>query len=250
MSRMTSGVLSAAVVLLALLPANPAADGVLFEESFDSRGSDSSLPKLWWAEGSKAVRLQDGRLLQDANPDDSGEDMANSVVWLNREFSGDIRLECDVHVNSAKGDVNDAVIFFLFSDPSGTPLHDTRASRASGKQSLYTDGMNGYVLFYWGKGGVTKPANIRLRDCPGAHLLLEEDAYEIETGKTYRLVVERVGSSLRLYSDGRKLADHDLSADEVANPIHSKGLIGFKTWNTELWWDNIKVTRVGGAAGI
>jgi len=49
---------------------------------------------------------------------------------------------------------------------------------------------------------------------------------------------------LRFFADGVKCAEHDTSTDSAANPDHAKGLIGLKTWNTEPWRDNIRVTRI------
>jgi len=186
--------------------------------------------------------VREGALIQNANPE-HGASAANSVIWMGTEFEGDIRFEANVTVLSAKGDVNDVVVFFLFADPSGKPLRDTREQRVSGKQGLYTKSLNGYVIFYWGKKGVTTPANIRFRDCPGGHLLLETDEHHIKTGRRYHLTIEKQGTLLRLIVDGKNLAEHDLSKDEVGTPIHAEGLIGLKTWNTELRWDNIRITR-------
>jgi hypothetical protein len=215
---------------------------VLLQEDFGALPASATLPEGWWAEGSSMVAVKDGALVQNADPE-AGATNPNSVVWIGQEFEGDIRFEADVTVLSAKGKVNDVVIFFLFSDPTGKPLHATREQRASGKQDLYTKDLGGYALFYWGKKGVTTPANIRLRDCPGEHLLLEANKHSIETARTYHVAVEKQGTMLRLLVDGQKLVEHELDKDEVANPVHAKGLIGLKTWNTSLRWDNIRVSR-------
>lgn len=90
---------------------------------------------------------------------------------------------------------------------------------------------------------MSTPANIRLRDCPGGHLLLEMDKHAVVTGQTYRIAIEKQGEVLRLFVDGEKLAEHHVGTDEVANPVHAKGLIGLKTWNTELRWDNLWAIR-------
>ena len=227
------------------LPASAAepAGQVLLQEDFGNTPAGGALPDGWWAEGSDAVAVQDGALIQNANPD-NGATSADSVVWMGTEFQGDVRFDADVTVLSAKGNVNDVVVFFLFSDPSGKPLKGTREQRASGKQGLYTKALHGYVFFYWGKNGVTTPANIRFRDCPGAHLLVETDAHHVKAGQRYRLTIERKGTRLCLIVDGKKLAKHDLKPEQVGNPIHAKGLIGLKTWNTSLRWDNIRVSRV------
>jgi len=219
--------------------ADEPADKVLLEETFDQPG----LPVGWWSEGSELVSVEDGRLVQNTDPE-AGATNPHSVLWIGQEFSGDLRFEADVEVMSAKGNVNDIVVFLLFSDPDGTPLYETREARASGQQPLYTNRLNGYVFFYWGKDGVTTPANIRLRDCPAGKLLLETDAYEVATQKVYHLAIEKRGSKLTLAVDGHQLCEHDVAADEVTNPSHVRGLIGLKTWNTSLRWDNLTVTQL------
>lgn len=218
---------------------------LMMAETFDHLPADSVLPPGWWCEGSSEFGVKNGQLWQNANPE-AGASIINSVIWIDKIFEGDIRFEADVQVISAKGNVNDVVIFFMFSDPNGKSIDETRSERVSARQNLYTDTMNGYVFFFWGKDGVTTPANIRFRDCPGGHLLLETNAYEIETGKTYRLAIEKVGSILRLFVDGQKCAEHDAGTDDRSHPIHDSGLIGLKTWQTELLWDNIQVTQIVG----
>jgi hypothetical protein len=216
---------------------------LLFEETFDAAPTGRGLPEGWWSEGGATVAAKHGLLVQNADPE-AGAASQNSVIWINQEFEGDIRFEADVKVLSAQGDVNDIVVFLLFSDPEGTPLYDTRRARASGQQGMYTAKLSGYVFFYWGKSGTTTPANIRFRECPGGQLLLERDAYSVEAGRAYRLAIEKQASVLRLYVDGKKLAEHDLSGDDWPKPIHQKGLIGLKTWRTQLAWDNVRIRRL------
>ena len=32
--------------------------------------------------------------------------------------------------------------------------------------------------------------------------------------------------------------------DDTANPEHTSGILGFRTWHTDIWWDNLKVTKL------
>jgi len=34
------------------------------------------------------------------------------------------------------------------------------------------------------------------------------------------------------------------ATDNRFNPLHEPGLIGFRTWHTELWWDDVVITRL------
>jgi len=115
---------------------------VLYREDFDSYAEGSGLPVGWWCEGSRAVRIENGRLRTDANLDGNGEDYGASTVWLN---------------------------------------------------------------------------------------------------KTYHVAVTKKGNRITCAMDGAVYLD---KADDSANREHKSGIIGFRTWHTDLWWDNVKVTEL------
>lgn len=210
---------------------------VLFREDFDSYSDGSQLPGGWWSEGSKAVRIEKGRLRADANLDGSGEDYGTSTVWLDRTFSGDVRVEFDAHVVASEGDKNNINFFFLFSDPSGRPLRDTKNDRADGQYGKYHK-LNGYVITFLANGDPDK-ARFRMRDDPGFNLIQEEFTYECRRNKTYHIAVTKQGNRITYAVDGTVYLD---TVDDENNPEHKSGIIGFRTWHTDLWWDNIKVT--------
>lgn len=210
---------------------------VLFEEDFNSYADSSNLPAGWWSEGSKAVRIEKGRLRADANLDDNGEDYGTSTVWLDKMFSGDIRVEFDAHVVASEGDKNNINFFLLFSDPSGASLRQTRDGRADGQYGKYHK-LNGYVITFLANGNPDK-ARFRFRDDPGFNLLQEEYTYECRQDKTYHIVITKKGNRITYAVDGIVCLD---KIDDAANPEHKSGILGFRTWHTDLWWDNIKVT--------
>lgn len=212
---------------------------VLFQEDFDSYADDSALPAGWWSEGSKAVRIEEGRLRADANLDGSGEDYGTSTVWLDKIFSGDIRVEFDAHILASDGDKNNINFFLLFSDPSGKPLRQTKADRADGQYGKYHK-LNGYVITFLANGEPDR-ARFRFRDDPGFNLLQEEYVYECWQNKTYHIAVTKKGNRITYAVDGTVYIDR---VDDAANPEHKSGIIGFRTWHTDLWWDNVKVTQL------
>jgi len=57
---------------------------ILFEEDFNSYANGANLPAGFWSEGSKAVRIEKGRLRADANLDGSGENYGTSTIWRQR----------------------------------------------------------------------------------------------------------------------------------------------------------------------
>ena len=77
-----------------------------------------------------------------------------------------------------------------------------------------------------------------MRRCPGFHLLTETYAYHCKKGVTYHILVERRGGELSYAVDGEVFLRH---AD--TSP-HAEGLVGFRTYQTKLWWDNLRVTAL------
>jgi hypothetical protein len=220
-----------------LSPAPP--EKVLFREDFDSWADNSKLPAGWWHEGSKAVRIEKGRLRADANLDNNGEDYGASTVWLDKTFGGNIRVEFEAHVLTSDGDKNNINFFFLFSDPSGRPLLQTQNERADGQYGKYHK-LNGYVFTFLANGNPNE-ARFRMRDDPGFNLLQENFAYECRQNKTYDITITKMGNRITYAVDGTVYLEF---VDEAANPEHKSGIIGFRTWHTDLWWDNLKVTEL------
>ncbi len=205
---------------------------VLFEERFDR--PDGPLPSGWWSEGDMAD-IRSGRLHVNAN---TGQ-FRQATIWLDRAFSGDLRVEYDVCVVASTDVANNVNFFFLYSDPSGQPLFASRQVRADGKYTRYHD-LNGYIFTNVADGNEI-PARIRFRDCPGFNLVAENRQYEIRRGKVYHIALEKRGNHFTYTVDGHTLLD---AVDDRFNPLHSKGLMGFRTWHTELWWDNLIITRL------
>ncbi len=205
---------------------------VIFTERFDH--PDGPLPQGWWSEGDEAG-IRDGRLHINA---DSGK-FRQSTIWLERAFSGDLRVEYNVCVLASTDVANNANFFFLYSDPSGRPLHESREVRADGKYARYHD-LNGYIFTNVADGNEV-PARIRFRDCPGFNLVAESYRHENKRGKVYHVTVEKRSDRFTYTVDGNTLLD---TVDNRFNPLHDKGLIGFRTWHTELWWDNFVVTQL------
>jgi len=233
-----TAVLFLVVVSCNQFPLSPG-DKILFEEDFDIYPDNSRLPLGWWYEGSQMVRIEKGHLRADANPDNSGEDYEGCTVWLDKTFKGDIRIEFDAHVLASEGDKNNINFFFLFSDPSGESLYDTRQTRADGKYGKYHE-LNGYVFTFLADGNPQK-ARFRMRDDPGFHLLQENFTYECRRGRTYHVSVTKKGPRITYEVDGTVYLDQ---VDDKLNPEHEAGIIGFRTWRTDLWWDNLKVKKL------
>ncbi len=210
---------------------NGASEEVILREYFEY--PDGALPAGWWSEGDGA-EIRDGRLYVNA---DTGR-FRQSTAWLDRVFSGDLRVEYDVCVLASADRANNMNFFFLYSDPSGRPLYESWQARAAGAYRAYHD-LSGYIFTHVADGNEA-PARFRFRDCPGFQLVTESRQYESRSRKVYRVVIEKRGNRCTYSLDGQVVLD---AVDDSFNPLHNRGLLGFRTWHTELWWDNLIVTR-------
>ena len=226
---------------------------VLFSENFDRCPDGEELPKGWWVEGGERVWIEDDRLYVRANAEKGiAGDRSNvgnyvCTVWNKTEFSGDIRVEFDANVVASIPEVNNINFFFLYSDPAGRPLFETRGTRPNADYTLY-HGLNGYIVTFLqdpSKQAERRPdgtpkARFRMRRCPGFRLIDESYEYHCRKGVTYHVTMTRQGTRLTYAVDGTIYA-----AAEDPEPLE-KGIIGLRTFRTELWWDNIRVTALDG----
>jgi hypothetical protein len=205
---------------------------VVLKEHFDY--PDGPLPQGWWSEGDVAC-IRNGRLYVNA---DTGQ-FRQSTVWVDRVFSGNLRVEYDACVLASTDAANNMNFFFLYSDSSDKPLFASRQARSDGRYTKYHS-LNGYIFTNVANGSGT-PARFRLRDCPGFNLLSESHKYENRQRTIYHISVEKRGNHLKYGVNNIVVLDF---TDNQFNALHDKGLMGFRTWHTELWWDNFVVTRL------
>ena len=225
-----------------------AAEKTLFFEDFEKCGDGEKLPSGWWAEGGEKVWIADGRLHVRANAEGRvAKDRSNvsnyvCTVWNRTELKGNIRVEFDAHVIASVPGVNNINFFVMYSDPSGKPIYETRASRASGDYNLYHS-LNGYIVtFLQGQKRIRKyhpdgtaKARFRMRRCPGFRLIDESFGHHCRERVTYHVTFTKKDGALTYAVDGttylRAVDPKPLTA----------GIMGMRTFRTELWWDNIKV---------
>lgn len=212
---------------------NPFTPKLIFSEDFDKI---NEIPSNWWHEGSTKVYIENGRLRVDANPDEAGETQKTSTVWLNKEFTGNLRIEFDAHIVASKDTSNNINFFLLYSDTNGESLQKSQKERPNASYPKY-HAMNGYIFTYVANG-TTHPARFRLRDNPGFHLLAENYTYENQHGKTYHITIEKIDSKITYSVDGNMCLE---AVDDQFAEEHQKGIIGFRTYHTDLWWDNLKI---------
>src|SRR5690606_24879575 len=84
----------------------------------------------WWVEGGVKTWVENGRLYVDADPKTPGEGPVVATIWHKKEMPGNLRIEFEAHVISSSIQANNINFFLNYSDPSGTPLYETREGRA------------------------------------------------------------------------------------------------------------------------
>lgn len=127
----------------------------------------------------------------------------------------------------------------LYSDPNGKSLRETSLKRKDGVYNHYHK-LNGYIFTFVGNKEPDN-ARIRFRDNPGFNLLAEDFGAEVKVGKTYYVKIEKRGSNFTYWVNGKKLLE---KVDKEYNDLHVRGIFGFRTWHTTLWWDNLTITQI------
>lgn len=212
---------------------------VLYSENFNNY-KDGTLPPDWWVEGGQSVYVENGHLRVNADPKLTKGPGYVATVWLKQQFSGNIQIQFDAHVISSTIDTNNINFFLYFSDPdTEKTLYGTRNLRLDGLYDRYFD-LNGYIFtFLKPPGARSDLARFRLRRCPGFELVAQRFAGHSRPGKTYRIAIAKRGEELTFTVDGTvylRAFDHKYK--------WTKGLIGFRTFQTDLWFDNLQVRRL------
>lgn len=213
---------------------------VLYTENFDSY-ADGERPSDWWMEGGEDLFVQDGKLHIKSDPDEERSSGYVATVWNQKGFSGDVTVEFDAHVTASSQDVNNINFFLLYSHPSeDSTLYETRGTRADGGYGHYHT-LNGYIFtnVKSDKSASENNARFRMRRCPGFELIDENYAYESQQGKTYHITITKRGDRLSYAVDGTAYLE---ATDDKYN--WTEGLMGLRTFHTDLWVDNFRVTQL------
>lgn len=212
------------------------AENVILSETFESE----TLPKGWWVEGGEKVWVENGHLRVKADPEKKGDPGYVCTVWCPTPVSGNVQVDFDAHVVSSTLKTNNINFFLFYTHPEGKSLYDTRDERADGGYSRYHN-LNGYIFTFLNDTHhelEKDRARIRMRRCPGFQLLIETYDYHCRIGQTYHVTITRKDGLLSLAVDGTVYLE---SQDDSP---WQEGLFGLRTFHTDLWWDNIKITRI------
>ncbi len=198
----------------------------------------------WWVEGGEDVLVKNGGLHMSADGDVRSNQMC--TVWCRTPVKGNVKIEYVATVEGSEENYNNINFFFMYSDPSGQELVDTVAQRMDGDYHRYHE-LNGYIITYLNnpKDGAemdnpdgTRKARMRMRRCPGFNLVTETFDYNSQQGVEYHFMITVVDGKIDFYVDGKKY----LSWTDP-QPLHG-GLIGLRTYRSQICWDNVKVTEL------
>lgn len=186
---------------------------LLHEEDFEG------VLNRWRFDGRGRVWAGDGRLQMSA-------DGFESTAWFTKEVEGDLLITYQAHILDPV-DKNNINLFFLATASGGG---DILKVPITGNYPEYHKLPN-YIWTFTG-------AHTRLRKDPGFHLLSEDKKTVPEANRDYELAVLVRGGKIRCYIDGRLVHSYD-----DPEP-HTKGKVGFRTFRTRLWWDNLRIYQV------
>ena len=143
----------------------------------------------------------------------------NHPLWLLRTLPRDVRVEFDVRSESAEGDIK----IEIFGDG---------ASHAEGDRYTATS----YVIIF---GGWNNSLNVLARMDEHGDDRVVGKPRKVEPGRTYRFRIERIGGILTVRVDEDILLEMD---DSEALGGRGHDHFGFNNWQSDLWFDNLKVT--------
>ncbi len=227
---------------------------VLYEQDFDDLAgslNDGDKHHGFWFEGAAGgatAQFANGRLELKANRRDGKV----GTLWLDRVFEGNLKIEFDAQVTASTGEKNNINFFLLFSDKRGTPIYDTRLERSDGGYKHYHGGkdsdhpLTGTIFTHLANGSPSNP-RFRLRSVPPFDPVLHEvnGVSDVEIGKTYHIEIEKTGQQIAYTVNGTLIFKAPLGSPAGKKKVAgNRGLIGFRTWSTDLWWDSLRVTRL------
>lgn len=219
-------------------------EAAVFVEDFDGVENTpwGTLSSGWWLEGEASgasARIHDGHLEVDATRNPG----KGATVWLDRELPERVDISFDVHVLEAIDLANNMNLFVHFRDPDHSRLLDSRGERSDGTYPNYHSGrLEGNIITHVANG-TPDSARMRVRQVPPLDPVLDQyRGYHARSGHTYHVLVTHRGDRITYQVDGSTYLDAALPQRAFTT---GGGYMGFRTWNTRLWWDNLRVTDLG-----
>jgi hypothetical protein len=185
----------------------------LFKEDFEG------VVNRWRFDGRGRVWVENGRLQMDATG-------VESTAWFTEEMEGDVLITYQAHILDPV-EAKNINLFLMATAPDGS---DILKLYFTGSYPEYHKVPN-YIWTFTG-------SHTRFRRDPGFVLLSEDKKTLPEPYKTYQLAVLIQDGLIRCFIDDRLVHSY-----RDPNP-YRKGKLGFRTFHTRLWWDNLRVYSI------
>lgn len=206
-----SSILAGLFLGLVIFPAcTPQGDPAIGPDGLREDFDRDELGELWHNTGA-SWRIVDGQL--------NVRGARNRPLWLRRTLPRDVRVEFDVRSESPEGDIKVEV----FGDGS---------SRATTESYTATS----YVILF---GGWSNTTNAIARMDEHAPDRAIGPRHPVQPGHTYRMKIERRGSTITAWAD-----DFQIATMDDPEPLEGRGHdhFAFNDWMAELWFDNLVIT--------
>jgi hypothetical protein len=177
----------------------------------------------WWAEDNKLF------------VDDLTSDPSGMTIWIREEMPADIFIEYSAEVVPPQkaGNIN---FFFAAKTKDGGYIPD---ARFTGAYDQYHAEGEMHILTFTGKNDAMKiPGWSRVRRNPGFNLISEDLSFTTVISTPYKIQIQKLGENIKVWINGNMIHDVDSS-----NPL-GEGCIGFRTWRTKLYFEDIKVYKI------
>lgn len=203
----------------------------------DDFSDPSTVSTNYWSTGGH-WRVVNGQLLSPG--------VKNNPLWLEASLPENVAVDFDVRSESPEGDIKCEIFGDGLNHGSGYVLiHGGWNNRLSIIARLYEHGMS---LTDLQAKAQRIAAQKHLPDADlvktgvfqaGTQMRVEANPYPVEIGRTYHWHIERRGSLIRWFIDGQLFMQFD---DPI--PLKGKGhdRFGFSSWESQLYFDNLKIT--------
>jgi hypothetical protein len=176
-------------------------------------------------------RVVDGQLLSPG--------VKNNPLWLQARLPRDVAVELDVRSESPEGDIKVEIFGNGTDHASGYVLiHGGWNNSLSIIARLDEHGASLESLRRQAaqrKGAGLVETGVFQKD---THMRVEARPFPVEIGRTYHWRIERRGSQLRWFIDGKPFMEFD-------DPLPLEGTghdrFGFSSWEAQLFFDNLKI---------